>query len=103
MDSLTRDDREDGRKMNTPRIEIEYCTKCKFLLRASWLAQELLTAFEPELAEVALLPGSGGIFEVRLDGEVVASNRESKQMPDVSEVKRLVRDRVAPDRRIGHA
>jgi len=87
----------------SPRIEIEYCTQCKFLLRASWLAQELLTAFEAELAEVALLPGSSGIFDVRLDGEVVASNRESKQMPDVSEVKRLVRDRVAPDRRIGHA
>ena len=50
----------------------------------------------------ALVPGSGGIFEVRLDGEVVASNRESKKMPAPAEVKRLVRDRIAPQRRIGH-
>jgi selenoprotein W-related protein len=85
-----------------PRIEIEYCTRCRFLLRAGWLAQELLSTFEQELGEVALVPGSGGIFEIRLDGEVLASNRDDKPMPEVSDVKRLLRDRVAPGRRIGH-
>jgi selenoprotein W-related protein len=85
-----------------PRIEIEYCTKCKFQLRAAWLAQELLATFEQELGEVALVPGSGGIFEVRLNGGAIASNRDSKQMPEVSDVKRLLRDRIAPERRIGH-
>jgi selenoprotein W-related protein len=85
-----------------PRIEIEYCTKCKFQLRAVWFAQELLSAFETELGEVALVPGSGGIFEVRLDGAPIASNRLDKKMPEISEVKRAVRDRVAPDRRVGH-
>lgn len=85
-----------------PRIEITYCRQCKFLLRASWLAQELLTTFEDALGEVALRPGSGGIFEVSLDGDVIASNSESKKMPDVSEVKRLVRDRIAPERKVGH-
>ena len=88
--------------MSAPRVEITYCTRCKFLLRAAWLAQELLTTFESELAEVALRPGSGGLFEVRLDGEVVASNREDRKMPEPGEVKRLLRDRLAPGRRIGH-
>ena len=88
--------------MPKPRVEIEYCTRCKFQLRAAWLAQELLATFDQELGEVALVPGSGGIFEIRLDGDMVASNRESKKMPDVSEVKRLLRDRISPDRRIGH-
>ncbi len=88
--------------MSAPRVEITYCTQCRFLLRAAWLAQELLSSFENELGEVALRPGSGGIFEVRLDGEVIASNRESKQMPDPALVKRLIRDRVAPERQIGH-
>jgi selenoprotein W-related protein len=85
-----------------PRLEIEYCRKCRFQLRAAWLAQELLSAFEEEIGEVALVPGSGGIFEVRLEGETIASNREDKKMPEVSEVKRLVRDRIAPQRRVGH-
>ncbi len=92
------------------RIEIHYCTQCKFLLRAAWLAQELLSTFEKELGEVALVPSSGGIFQVTLDGETIATNREtnrpggrpSGRMPDVSEVKRLLRDRIAPGRAIGH-
>ena len=88
--------------MTGPRVEITYCTRCKFLLRAAWLAQELLTTFESELAEVALRPGSGGVFEVRMDGEVIASNANSGVMPDVGEVKRLLRDRIAPGRPIGH-
>jgi selenoprotein W-related protein len=66
------------------------------------MAQELLAAFEDDVAEVALVPGSGGIFEIALDGEVLATNRDSVPMPDVSSVKRLLRDRVAPGRRIGH-
>jgi selenoprotein W-related protein len=88
--------------LSVPRIAIEYCTKCRFQLRAAWLAQELLTTFEQELGEVALVPGSGGIFEVRLNGESIATNRDSKVMPEVSEVKRRVRDQIAPDRKIGH-
>lgn len=88
--------------MAAPRIEITYCRQCKFLLRATWLAQELLTTFEPGLGEVALRPASGGIFEVTLDGEVIATNRESKQMPEVGEVKRFVRDRIAPKQTLGH-
>jgi selenoprotein W-related protein len=66
------------------------------------MAQELLSTFEQEVGEVALVPGSGGIFEVRLDGETIASNRRDKTMPEISAVKRTVRDRIAPDRRIGH-
>lgn len=88
--------------MSAPRVEITYCTRCKFLLRAAWLAQELLTTFESELSEVTLRPGSGGVFEVRLDGEVVASNKDDRKMPEPGEVKRLLRDRLAPGRRIGH-
>lgn len=88
--------------MSAPRVTITYCTRCKFMLRATWLAQELLTTFGEELGEVAIVPGSGGIFEVALDGEVVASNRADKKMPEPAEAKRAIRDRVAPDKRIGH-
>ena len=88
--------------MSAQRVEITYCTRCKFLLRAAWLAQELLTTFESELDEVAIRPGSGGIFEVRLNGEVIATNADGGAMPDAGAVKRLLRDRIAPGRQIGH-
>ena len=85
-----------------PRVEIEYCTQCRWLLRAGWTAQELLTTFTAELGEVALVPGSGGVFDVRVDGEVVWSRSEQGGFPELSELKRLVRDRVAPSKQLGH-
>ena len=88
--------------MPGPRVEITYCTKCRFLLRAAWIAEELLTTFGAELGEVALRPGSGGIFEVSLDGTVVATNRDHAPMPEPADVKRAIRDRISPSRKIGH-
>ncbi len=88
--------------MRTPRLEIEYCTQCRWLLRAAWTAQELLTTFQLELGEVALVPGTGGVFEIRLDDELLWS-RKASGFPELAELKRLVRDRVAPDRDLGHS
>jgi selenoprotein W-related protein len=85
-----------------PRVEIEYCTRCRWLLRAAWTAQELLTTFEAELGEVALRPGTGGVFEIRVDGETLWSRQAEGGFPDLPELKRLVRDRVAPGKRLGH-
>ena len=85
------------------RIEIAYCTQCRWLLRAAWMAQELLTTFEAELAEVALIPGTGGIFEVRVDGRTVWSRKADGGFPEPKELKQRVRDLVAPDRDLGHA
>ena len=84
------------------RVEIRYCTQCRWLLRAAWMAQELLTTFERELGEVALAPGTGGIFEVLVDHELIWSRREQGRFPDIKELKQLVRDRVAPERDLGH-
>jgi selenoprotein W-related protein len=81
-----------------PRLEIEYCTQCRWLLRAAWLAQELLTTFEQELGEVALVPGTGGVLEVRLDGEVIFSRAREGRFPESKELKQSVRDRIAPDK-----
>ena len=86
-----------------PRVEIEYCTQCRWLLRAAWMAQELLTTFDTELGEVALKPGTGGVFEVRLDGETIFSRKGEERFPEASELKRLVRDRIAPERHLGHS
>ena len=88
--------------MNHPRVEIVYCTQCRWLLRAAWLAQELLTTFEDELGEVALLPGTGGVFMVRVEDDVVWDRRELG-FPDLPQIKQLVRDRIAPGKDLGHS
>ena len=87
----------------TPRLEIEYCTQCRWLLRAAWMAQELLTTFENSIGEVALIPGAGGIFEVRLDGETIFSRKQEGRFPESKELKQMVRDRIAPDKNLGHS
>ena len=86
-----------------PRVEIVYCRQCRWLMRAAWMAQELLTTFEGELGEVALIPGTGGIFEVRVDGQSVWSRKAEGRFPEAKELKQRVRDRVAPDKDLGHS
>ena len=87
----------------SPRLEIEYCTQCRWLSRASWTAQELLTTFVDDLKEVALVPGKGGVFKVSLDGEMLWDRAEARRFPELSELKQLVRNRVAPGRSLGHS
>ncbi|MFQ5879856.1 MAG: SelT/SelW/SelH family protein [Dehalococcoidia bacterium] len=88
--------------MPPPRVEIHYRIRCKFLLRAAWLAQELLTTFEQEVGEVALVPGSGGIFEIAVEGETIFSSKKAGRFPAAKEVKELIRGRMGPQRVIGH-
>ena len=87
----------------SPRLEIEYCTQCRWLLRAAWLAQELLTTFPSELGEVALVPGTGGVFDVRLDGQTLWSRAGEGRHADLKDLKQRIRDVVAPERSLGHS
>jgi selenoprotein W-related protein len=84
------------------RVTIEYCTQCRWLPRAAWLAQELLTTFETELTELSLKPGTGGVFGVRVGDEVVWDRRD-QGFPEPTAVKQAVRDRVAPGKPLGHS
>ena len=85
-----------------PRVQIRYCIGCRWLLRAAWLAQELLTTFEQELGEVALRPGIGGMFEIRVGDDLIWSRKQEGRFP-AKEVKQRVRDRIAPERNLGHS
>jgi selenoprotein W-related protein len=86
-----------------PRVEITYCTQCRWLLRAAWMAQELLTTFADELGEVALVPGAGGEFQVRVGSELIWDRQQQGGFPEIKELKQLVRDRVAPGKDLGHS
>ena len=85
-----------------PRLEITYCTQCNWLLRSAWMAQELLSTFSLELGAVTLVPGTGGIFEIRLDGDLVWERKRDGGFPDVRQLKQMVRDRIDPGRDLGH-
>jgi len=85
-----------------PVVTIRYCVDCRWLLRAQWYQGELLQTFAAELGGVLLTPGHGGVFRVEI-GETSVWNRKSDGgFPDIGELKRRVRDLVAPDRDLGH-
>jgi len=86
------------------RIAIRYCTGCRWGLRATWMAQELLATFEGDVAEVALIPdASGGVFEIHVGKHCVWSRKRDGGFPEITELKRRVRDILAPHRQLGHA
>ena len=89
--------------MDKYQVEIEYCSQCRWLLRAAWLAQELLTTFEADLKSVSLQPGTGGVFEVRLNGAIIFSRKQAERFPDSKELKQLIRDVIDPTRHLGHS
>ncbi|WP_312795680.1 SelT/SelW/SelH family protein [Tianweitania sp.] len=91
-----------------PRITITYCTQCQWLLRAAWLAQELLSTFGADLGEVALVPGTGGIFEIHCQADgaephLIWERKRDAGFPEAKVLKQRVRDLVWPERGLGHS
>lgn len=86
-----------------PRIEIHYCTRCRWLLRAAWYAQELLSTFGPQLGEVALLPATGGCFQVYCNGTLLWCRKREGRFPEAKDLKQRVRDHIAPGHSLGHS
>lgn len=66
------------------------------------MAQELLSTFEMEIGGVSLIPGTGGIFEVRVSETTIWSRKDRGRFPDIKELKQLIRDHVAPGKDLGH-
>lgn len=66
------------------------------------MAQELLSTFGTEIDEVALRPGTGGVFRIEADGELIWDRVRDGGFPDVKTLKRLIRDRATPGRDLGH-
>ncbi|MCX4189802.1 SelT/SelW/SelH family protein [Methylophaga sp. OBS3] len=83
-------------------VKIHYCTQCRWLLRAAWMAQELLSTFDGEIAELTLVPASGGLFTVTADDKLVWDRKTEGGFPDISELKQRVRDVIAPEQDLGH-
>lgn len=86
-----------------PRVQIHFCMQCRWFLRAGWYAQELLSTFGQDLGEVALIPGTGGVFQVHVDDALVWDRATQGGFPEAKELKQLVRDHIDPGRNLGHS
>jgi selenoprotein W-related protein len=87
-----------------PTITIEYCPKCNWLLRAAYMAQELLTTFEDDLYGVTLQPSEvAGRYTVKINEQLLFDRKEQGRFPEIKELKQLVRDQVNPGKNLGHS
>ncbi len=90
------------------RVTVTYCTQCRWLMRAAWVAQELLQTFRTRLGEVALVPGTGGVFRVELvpssgaEPVLLWDRKAEGGFPEIPPLKKAIRDAVAPDLALGH-
>ncbi|KAF2653938.1 hypothetical protein K491DRAFT_694243 [Lophiostoma macrostomum CBS 122681] len=98
-----------------PRVAITYCTQCRWMLRAAYFGQELLSTFGTQIGEIALIPATGGLFIVDLTYVPKGEDRvEAKKVllwdrkaeggfPETKVLKQLVRDHIDPKKDLGHS
>ncbi|MBD1429483.1 SelT/SelW/SelH family protein [Sphingobacterium litopenaei] len=87
-----------------PTIEIEYCPKCGWLLRATYMAQELLTTFQEEVYGVTLIPSEvAGRFQIRTSDQIIFDRKREDGFKDIKIIKQLVRNQICPDKSLGHS
>ncbi len=90
--------------MEKATIRIEYCPRCHWLLKAAYMAQELLTTFADELKSVSLEPSEvNGRFTIHLDDELIFDRKSNGGFMEIKEIKQLIRDRVNPGKSLGHS
>jgi selenoprotein W-related protein len=87
-----------------PTITITYCPKCGWMLRAAYMAQELLTTFTDDIHGVLLHPAeTNGEFSVAINDKLIFDRKTEGRFPEIKELKQLVRDKVAPEKSLGHS
>jgi selenoprotein W-related protein len=87
-----------------PTITIEYCPQCGWMLRAAYMAQELLTTFTGDIHAVSLQPATlAGTYLISIDGELLFDRRREGRFPEIKELKQMVRDKVNPQKNLGHS
>lgn len=65
------------------------------------MAEQLFSEFKPVigqkplLEQIVLIPGGGGVFDVRLDGDLVFSKHEAGRFPNFGEIADAIRAREA--------
>lgn len=87
-----------------PSIVIEYCPKCGWLLRAAYMAQEILTTFADDVRSVTLQPSEiGGSYKIFIDDNKIFDRKEYQGFPEIKELKQMIRDVVNPGKNLGHS
>jgi len=65
--------------------------------QAAGLAAALISGWAPILRSVELVSGTGGIFDVTLDDELVFTKSMIGRYPEPGDVLPMIRERIGPE------
>lgn len=83
-------------------IKIVFCTKCGWLTRSTWMAQEIFITFTKDIESISLVPSEGGIFEIWCNDQIIFSRIIEGKFIEIKEIKVRIRNLIDPDRSLGH-
>ena len=59
------------------------------------MTEELLPEFESQVASWKLIPSTGGVFEVTVNGELIFSKKQLGRHAEIDEVRKLLKAKIA--------
>jgi len=96
-----------------PAVTIEYCDRCRWLHRASWVSTELSITFPtPAIKGITLIPytshETAGRFRVWLFRDdrppvLVWDRKVEGGFPELKVLKQRIRDQIQPAKSLGHS
>jgi selenoprotein W-related protein len=87
-----------------PTITIEYCPKCNWMLRAAYMAQEILSTFTDDVTAISLKPSeTSGKYSISVGEIELFDRKKERRFPEIKELKQLIRDQVNPEKSLGHS
>ncbi|KAF9510055.1 hypothetical protein BS47DRAFT_1384130 [Hydnum rufescens UP504] len=97
-----------------PGVVIEFCNRCRWLHRATWVQTELFLTFPPPtLGSITVIPydsaETGGRFRVWLavernsTPELIWDRKTQGGFPELKDLKQRIRDKIAPGTSLGHS
>ncbi len=83
-------------------IKIVFCTKCGWLTRSTWMAQEILITLTNDIDSLSLVPSDGGRFEIWCNDQLIFSRAAERKFIEIKEIKVRIRNLIDPHRPLGH-
>jgi len=77
-------------------VSIEYCAHCNYKAQAIRVADELMSKYQHIIDQITIIMGSGGIFNVQVNGQMLFSKHELKRHASEGEITQLFSEMVEP-------
>ena len=71
-------------------LEVVYCADCGYWPRTAWMLGELMLDIQHLVSAVTLIPDTKGLFEWKVNGELIFSKAALGRFPELDELRELV-------------